>query len=1030
MGPTRVISSSWRPAVLAGLVAGLAAAPAAAQYFGGNKVRYENQDFHVLETEHFDIYTYPEEDARAADAAVFMERWNARLHTLLNHDLRGKQPLILYAGHPQFRQTNATPGTIGEGTGGFTEMFKRRIVLPMAGVPSETDHVLGHELVHAFQFDIARAIAETPEGKARGGGALALPLWFIEGMAEYLSIGSVDTHTAMWMRDAVMSEDLPDISDLNNPKYFPYRYGQAFWAYVAGRFGDDAVPRLLRTAARIGEPTRAIKQELRIDHKQLSKDWHEALKKAYGPAVAAGMAAKDMGRALVPATKGKGAINLAPVLSPDGKRMLFYSERELFSIELYLLDVESGEVIRRLTKAATDPHLDSLQFLASAGSWSPDGKRVVIGSIGGGRPELTIIDAETGDTVATHRFEDLVEIMHPAWSPDGKSIAFAGNFGGVLRLELFELESKARRTLTSGDYAAMQPAWSPDGKKLAFVTDRFTSDASKLTYGDYRLGLIDLGTGAVTPLPCFEVGKNINPQWSPDGTQIYFLADAKGSPNLFRLTLANGSVEQLSNLKTGITGITASSPALSVASKVDRIAVSVYERGMYSIHLVEEGTPRVVSLARDPNAPRPGALPPFERLDPRVDAVIADATIPKDAVKIQGPEEYKPSLGIDYVGQVSAGVGTNSAGSYFGGGISLYWSDMLGDHNLLTLLSLEGDSETVDRNLAAIVNYENRTHRWRWGVAGGQTSAVGVAYQTDFVDIGGGQFARRERLIRQWQINREIAGRTAYPVTRADRFEASAGYRNISYVTDAVEVFVDDSTGEVLGTDTVDLPSPPSIDLFPIGLAFVHDTSIFGGTAPVAGQRWRVELGGTAGQIQYWSPLIDFRQYFLPFPYLTLAGRVLHYGRYGGDADDERLGPVFVGSPTLVRGYTTGSFGVSECDPNAAPACPVFDKLFGTRIVVANAEVRVPVFGARGIVRTPSVPPIDIAAFFDSGVAWDDVNEAKFLGGGGDREFVRSFGYTLRVSFFGALVLQWNYVDPLDRPQQDWYWEFLISPGF
>ncbi len=137
---------------------------------------------------------------------------------------------------------------------------------------------------------------------------------------------------------------------------------------------------------------------------------------------------------------------------------------------------------------------------------------------------------------------------------------------------------------------------------------------------------------------------------------------------------------------------------------------------------------------------------------------------------------------------------------------------------------------------------------------------------------------------------------------------------------------------------------------------------------------------------------------------------------------------MYVGGYTLVRGYGSGSFGVNECDPNAAPACPVFDQLFGSHVAVASAEARVPIFGPRGIVATPQVPPIDVGTFFDAGVAWRSDEEASFLGG--PRGLVRSYGASVRVSFFGALVLQWNYVKPLDRPLQDWYWEFLIAPGF
>ncbi len=157
---------------------------AEAQYFGRNKVLYEKFDFKVLATDHFDIYYYPEEEAAVQLAARMAERWYARLSKVLRHELSGRQPLILYAAHPHFQQTNALPGEVGEGTGGVTEMFKRRIVLPFAGGMAETDHVLGHELVHAFQFDMATQ--RDAQGRPVGPAVMMLPLWFIEGMAEYL----------------------------------------------------------------------------------------------------------------------------------------------------------------------------------------------------------------------------------------------------------------------------------------------------------------------------------------------------------------------------------------------------------------------------------------------------------------------------------------------------------------------------------------------------------------------------------------------------------------------------------------------------------------------------------------------------------------------------------------------------------------------------------------------------------------------------------------------------------------------------
>jgi hypothetical protein len=1016
-----------RVAAALGLLVGLAAAPdALAQYFGGNKVRYEDPEFRVLKSEHFDIYTYPEEDPGAKEAAVLMERWNGRFNELLGHQLKGRQALILYAGHPAFRQTNATPGEIGEGTGGFTEMFKRRIVLPFAGSGKETDHVLGHELVHAFQFDIFKKEATDDQGKARGNSsAMRLPLWFIEGMAEYLSLGSVDPHTAMWMRDAIVHDDLPTIDGLNKQKYFPYRYGHAFWAYVGGRYGDAMVPKLLRAAAKTGDPARAIKAELKIDSKQLSKDWHEALKAEFGPQIEAAKPAKDFGRALIPATKSR-ALNLSPALSPDGKRMLFFSERSQYSIELYVLDVETGKVLRSLTSSATDPHLDSLQFLYTAGTWSPDGKRIALGGVGDGRPVLRILDAESGDQIEEHRFTDMVELLHPAWSPDGKTIAFAANKGGLLQLQLFDLDSKSIRPLTGGPYAGMQPAWSPDGKSIVFVTDRFTSDANQLSYGDYRVAWLNVSSGAVTPIPGLYGGKNINPQWSADGAWIYFLSDGRGATNLYRVSIANGAIEQMTDLKTGISGLARHSPALSVAAQAPGvIAASVFDKGRYSVYLIEP-THGTVVAAVDPSTKR-GALPPLQRVEPMVDRLIAQEAPAKQAVAIEGPQEYKPRLGVDYAAQPNITVGTSSVGSFAGGGIALYWSDMLGDHNLLTVLQAEGDSETIGRNLVAVAAYENRASRWIWGAAAGQIPSVNVNYATEFGTYNG-QPAVKQSLIRQWQINREVSARAAYPFTRADRVETSIGYRHISYITDAVVQISNTNTGEILASGIEDFPDPESLELVPTGAAFVHDTSVFGGTAPITGQRYRLEAGYIAGDLEWWSPLIDFRQYYNPFQYLSLAGRFLHYGRYGADAESDRLGQVYLGGWTLVRGYGSNSFSIYECDPNAAPACPVFDQLFGSRIAVASAEARVPIFGARGLVPTPSVPPIDIAAFYDAGVAWTSQDEARFLGG--TRDPVRSWGASLRINFFGVLVLQWNYVDPLDRPTQDWYWEFLIAPGF
>jgi outer membrane protein assembly factor BamA len=287
-----------------------------------------------------------------------------------------------------------------------------------------------------------------------------------------------------------------------------------------------------------------------------------------------------------------------------------------------------------------------------------------------------------------------------------------------------------------------------------------------------------------------------------------------------------------------------------------------------------------------------------------------------------------------------------------------------------------------------------------------------------------------DQTLQLWQINREITGNVSYPFNRAQRIEFSTGFQNISFKAQARTNGFSLNTGELLLDTTDDLPSSESLRFGKAGAALIYDTSIFGGTSPIAGQSYRLEYALAAGTLTYSTALADYRRYFRVSRQLTLAGRILHFGRYGSGGEDPRQQDLFLGYPALVRGYNADSFSTDECGSviDNAGACLAFDRLLGSRIAVVNAEARVPLLGALGVIPSRAVPPVEAALFYDAGIAWRSTEKASFLGG--SRKAVKSYGGSLRFNLLGFAIGQLSYVRPLDRPRDKWHWEFSFIPGF
>ncbi len=1015
--------------VLAAVILTIASLPATAQeYFGQNSVRYRTFDFHVLKTQHFDIYYYDSEKSAAADAGRMAERWYARLSRIFNHQLSSRQPVILYANHVDFEGTTVIPGMIGETVGGVTEGLRRRVVMPLAGPLGDTDHVLGHELVHAFQYDMTK----------RGSSVFAampalqnLPLWFIEGMAEYLSVGAEDPHTTMWLRDAVEQKAVPSIRDLDHPKYFPYRWGQAFWAFVAGKYGDRVIAPMLLAGSEGGADV-AISSVLHESEGELSEQWKEAIVKAETPVLEAAKPAGEEGRTIISPKKHGGTYNVSPAVSPDGKRVMFFSSKGLFSIELYEADAETGKVLRKITSTAVSSHFVNLEFVNSAGAWSADGRRFAFARVRGGKAELAIFDEQRGRITKSIPFKNFGEVLSPTWSPDGNEVAFSGNSGGLTDLFAVNLNTGALRRLTNDAYADLQPAWSPDGRTIVFVSDRFTSDLADLSMGGFRIALLDLGSGHIGELPTFNSGNSTNPQWGSGGS-LYFLSNSSGVPNIYRANAGTAeAVAQVTNVQTGVSGITGASPAFSVAGQSGALVYSAYVKGDFHIERIDG--PAVISPAPfiATSKLQPGLLPPHARKQSEVEAYLRDtATGLPGSGKFQ-TVSYSPGLSLDYVSPPTISGGTSAFGTQVGGGIQMHFSDMLNYHELVVageVLTTNGTQDLV-RNLTALGSYQNNRRRFGWGVTAGQVPYVTGGVSVAPAVTSDGTPVILQQIVTYWEQDRPLMAYLAYPFSRAQRVEISAGYENMSFAARA-DTEILSLSGQPLGFVREDIPAPSALNQATGTAALVYDTSIFAGVSPIAGQRYRFQIGAQAGSLDYSNLLLDYRRYFHLRQPLSLAGRILHFGRYGGDAESSRLQPLYLGYPEFVRGYNVNSISPLECGPalDQTGQCPVLDELVGSRIAVANAELRYQLLGPLSVIpHTRSSVPLEIGPFYDAGVAWGKLEQPSFAGGA--RKTVSSLGGFVRVNVLGFAVAEISYARPHDRPLRDHVWEFNFLPAW
>ncbi|MCB0663308.1 MAG: hypothetical protein KDC24_11245, partial [Saprospiraceae bacterium] len=407
-------------------------------------------------------------------------------------------------------------------------------------------------------------------------------------------------------------------------------------------------------------------------------------------------------------------------------------------------------------------------------------------------------------------------------------------------------------------------------------------------------------------------------------------------------------------------------------------------------------------------------------------------------------KRYEPKFKLDFVtGGGGVGVGNNAIGqnTLLAGGITMLFSDILGDHQLVSTLAINGEIFDAGGQAA----YINRKNRIGWGAAFSHIPYPSVSfpqYYQSAVAVGDGTIpAIRESYFIQRIFEDRLDLFAQYPFSVTQRLEGGVSYAryynridsiNRYYATDPSYSYF----GSFIGEERQKVDGGDGFNLYNINAAYVGDNSFSGVASPLKGYRYRVGGEFTTGAYQFFSPTADFRYYQYLKP-ISLAFRVTHLGRYGRDA--ERIFPIYLGYPWFVRGYQqdyVNQYGPSN-DFSLA-------NLLGSKIGLFGMEVRLPLSGPEKLsVVKSNFLLTELALFLDGGIAWSDYAQFNgpitdiFIENGEavEKEVypaarpMLSTGVSLRVNLFGAMVLEPYLARPLQKETQ-WVFGMNIVPGW
>jgi Tol biopolymer transport system component len=775
-------------------------------YFGRNKVQYTDFDWHVLRTDHFDIYYYADMKDLAEKGAFFAEEAFRMLEVKFNHSLSSRIPLIFYSSHLHFQQTNTTGGFIPEGVGGFFEFLKGRVVIPADGSIPQFRHVIRHELVHVFMHSkVTRVLSDHRKTQDHYP-----PLWFVEGLAEYWST-TWDSQAEMVMRDAVMSNIAVGLEDMDQiyGSFLMYKEGQNLLGYIAAHYGDEKVLLLMENFWKETTFNDVLKLTIGKSYKEFDEEWMYALKKQYYPLLRSTDPPSHSSRKLV--AEG---FNAKPVVfEHDSTREVFFVGNRTGYTGIYRKNLNDRDPESKATCIIEGEQTDEFEAfhpMRSRIDISPSGSLAFV-TKSGEQDVLHLYDVITGDMTSTFRFTQLVSIGSVSWAPDHTQLVFSAiDRSGQCDLYILNTDTQDLRRITNDTYDDRDPAWSPHGDKIAFVSDRTPYGKD----GTYNLFEYDIRTGDVEYLT---YGKEsvTAPAWSRDGSKLAFTCDAGGIQNIWVMDMQKSSssgARTMSRVSTFLTS--AFDPAWTSSGD---IVFTAFENFSFRLQMIQN----VQSILDTTTA--------IAVMD------VASHGTPWEAQNLSGEKEHGR---FRYRGEYSLDIAqsTISTDPVFGtaGGAFAALSDVLGNEQYYFLLY--NTAETQDEFLSSFnIAISRISLSQRTSYAYGIYRFTGRRYDLTAKDeyyyerVFGGYFA------------------LSYPISKFNRIESGVSISN--------------STRDYDGT----IEERPAL-LISNSLSFTHDNSLWGPSGPLDGTRFNVELAYTSdvqySNVNYFSVIGDYRHYF------------------------------------------------------------------------------------------------------------------------------------------------------------------------